>query len=329
MTSLLEHAPTLNSAWAKLKFEAEQSQYAPQVRVVGSAFRANLASEYIYISSAISTGNRLYQVAKDLNITPNELKADKDKFNELVKRPNIESAIAIAEAFQSQYPNAVVVSPAIFEANELGWGQPDYLNLWLFEHIIPQTTRKVMTDGWQYSDGAIKEYLTAVMMKAGFGERSNIEIVDQQDKLLAFDKAYQILTEAMYQLNSIRMPENSQAQALHMMGHIESGFDRTIRNASSLAGYSRVWDFDRVNYRRFYQKAEAFLYEMKDSGLLKSIEPAFVAIGGTGKLQYEIPDASVAVLENALSDYSFSEVLSNLRKNRDAIYTAQKLYSAS
>ncbi len=320
MNSLLEQQSTLNSAWAKLRFEAEQSKFASQVKVVGSAFHANLATEYLYISSAISTGNLLYDVAKELNITPNELKADKEKFDQMVKRPNIERAIAIAKAFQILTPHAVVVSPAIFEAQDLGWGQADYMSLWLFEHIVPQTTKMIMTDGWQFSDGAIKEYLTALMIKAGFGERSNIEIVDQENKVLTLDKAYEILTEAMYRLYSLQMPENSQAQALHIIAQIVIGFDITNKNIVPPAGYTSVLDYDKENYERFYNKAEAFLYEMKDRDLLSSIEPAFVTIGGTGRLQYQIPSTSITILEErSLRDSYFSDSLSLLRKNRVAL----------
>jgi hypothetical protein len=320
MSSLLETTPTINSAWAKLKFEAEQSTNAPQVRVVGSAFRSNLADEYLYISSAITSGHRLYDLAEELKITPNDLKADKALFNDMVKGPNIKRALLIAEEFQKQTPNGVVISPAIFEAAELGWGQADYMNLWLFEHIIPQTTKMVMTDGWQFSDGAIKEYLTALMIKAGFGERQNIEIVNQEGSALTLDKAYEELTAAMYRLNRVHMPENAQAQALHTISWIKNSLDLGSMNISPPAGFSDVRRFDLKNYQNTHQRAEAFLYEMRGNELLKFIEPAFVTIGGTGRLQYEIPNESIAILElNASCEGLFAESLRKFREARESL----------
>ena len=312
MVSLFETSPTIATAWAQLLGAAQKSKHVTTVRVVGSAFRSNLAKEHVYISSAITSGNRLYDVAEELGITPQELMADKDTFNNRVKQPNIKDAIALAEQWQKK-TGGVVVSPAIFEARELGWGQDDYMNLWLMEHIIPQTTKMVMMDGWQYSNGAVKEYLTALLMKAGYHDRQNIDIVDEQGKTLPFDVAYELLTEAAYKLNNVGMPPKTQAHALHVIALLNLPASKPLKTP---VGYADLLDFDRDHYQAVHTKAEAFLYEMQNTDLLDTVEPTFVDVGGTGKLQHKIPEASVQLLASHAGEGAFAAALQALQAER-------------
>ena len=319
MVSLFEESPHVKTAWMQLLDAAEQSKHLASVKVVATAFRANLAKQHVYISSAITSGNRLYDVAEAMGITPQELMADKEMFNTKVKQPNIKDAIALAEKWQKE-TEGVVVSPAIFEARELGWGQDDYMNLWLMEHIIPQTTKMVMMDGWQYSNGAVKEYLTALLMKAGYGDRQTIDIFDEKGSPLSLDVAYALLTDAAYKLNMLGMPPKTQAQTMHIIDWLD--IPATSKPLKTPVGFKDLLDFDRAHYREIKTKADAFLHEVQDTGLLDGIEPAFVFLGGTGKLQQRIPDTSLALLATHAKEGAFAEAIQALRTTKSVASVA-------
>jgi hypothetical protein len=77
-----------------------------------------------------------------------------------VIEPNVARSKENAEATRVAFPESMVVNPALLSVN--GWGQGDYLRLWL-RFICASATRVVASEGWQFSFGCTLELATSVL----------------------------------------------------------------------------------------------------------------------------------------------------------------------
>lgn len=169
-----------------------------EITVVESAYDSVLCKDFTYVSTPITSGAILYAALDKAGVSDLEtLRKDKDFFYANVIKPNIEAAEAVAHTMLQL--GGAVIAPAAFEAKSLGWGQDEYMGLWL-DTIERKATRLAMVDGWEYSNGGCEEYLQALLMQAGRRDRNTISIVDAQGVPISHDTALQLMLTAITHL---------------------------------------------------------------------------------------------------------------------------------
>lgn len=167
-----------------------------EVGVVGTAYDSIFAHDMTYISTPITSGAILYKLLADTGAKNiDELPKDKGFFFENVIKPNIDNAEIVAKHILDLKGGAII-APAAFEAKRFGWGQDEYMGLW-FDVIEKKVTSIVLLDGWEYSNGAVEEYLQALLMQAGRRDRANIEIIDQRGNMITLPQACRSLGNAI------------------------------------------------------------------------------------------------------------------------------------
>lgn len=169
-----------------------------EIGVVGTAYDSVYASDITYVSTPITSGAALYRAMDAAGITdPDEFRRDKAHFSASVIGPNLAAADAVAHRMVDF--GGAVIAPAAFEARSLGWGQDEYMGLWL-DVIERRATRLALVDGWEYSNGGAEEYLQALLMQAGRRDRSNMLILDAQGACLSHGGALRLLANAVENL---------------------------------------------------------------------------------------------------------------------------------
>lgn len=182
------------------EFRLEQSDPTriKEITVVESAYDSVLCKDFTYVSTPITSGAILYKALDDAGLKDLDLlRQDKAYFYQHVIKPNIDAAELVAHTMLSL--GGAVIAPAAFEAKSLGWGQDEYMGLWL-DTIERKATRLAMVDGWEYSNGGCEEYLQALLMQAGRRDRNTIAIVDAQGKTIRHDTALQLMSSAITNL---------------------------------------------------------------------------------------------------------------------------------
>ena len=109
----------------------------------------------VYASAPITSGRRLFELRKD---HPEQLE-NPQALNELVIRPNLESASRFAERLRKKY-GARVLDPSKLPILK-GWSQKHYYRLW-GDVVRLYTGLAVFLDGWEYSSGCTYEYIVAI-----------------------------------------------------------------------------------------------------------------------------------------------------------------------
>lgn len=184
-----------------------------EIGVVGTAYDSVLASEITYVSTPITSGAALYKAMDAAGVTdPAEFKRDRDHFTRTVIVPNLNAADAVAQRMVAF--GGAVIAPAAFEARSLGWGQDEYMGLWL-DVIERRATRLALVDGWQYSNGGAEEYLQALLMQAGRRDRCNMSIVDAQGEAMRHLQAITLLSGAVEDLIGRGFQPTTLARTLH------------------------------------------------------------------------------------------------------------------
>lgn len=169
-----------------------------EVTAVGTAYDSVLCADFTYVSTPITSGAILYQAMDELGVRDaDEFRKDKDAFYEKVIQPNIKAADEVAQVMLNF--GGAVIAPAAFEARSLGWGQDEYMGLWL-DTIERKATRLALVDGWEYSNGGAEEYLQALLMQAGRRDRNTISIVDSRGDIISHITAVQLLHKAVHEL---------------------------------------------------------------------------------------------------------------------------------
>ena len=181
-----------------MRLSASSPERVREIGVVGSAYDSVLGSSITYVSTPITSGLALYEAMDAAGVgTVEELRRDARFFRENVIERNVASSDAVARTMVTF--GGAVIAPAAFEARSLGWGQDEYMGLWL-DVIERRATRLAMVDGWQYSNGGAEEYLQALLMQADRRDRTDIEIVDAQGSILPHLAAIGLLSVAVEDL---------------------------------------------------------------------------------------------------------------------------------
>lgn len=184
-----------------------------EITVVNSAYDSILSADFTYVSTPITSGAILYEAMDAAGAkTVDELKRDPARFGETVIGPNLKAAEDVARAMLSF--GGAVIAPAAFEARSLGWGQDEYMGLWL-DTIERKATRLAMVDGWEYSNGGAEEYLQALLMQAGRRDRTNIEIVDARGEPILHETALTLIGGAVRELVRRGFKPTILARVLH------------------------------------------------------------------------------------------------------------------
>ena len=184
-----------------------------EVGVVGTAYDSVLAADITYVSTPITSGATLYAAMDAAGVSdPDELRRNGERFAREVVAPNIAAADAVARRMVGM--GGAVIAPAAFEARSLGWGQDEYMGLWL-DVIERRATRLALVDGWQYSNGGAEEYLQALLMQAGRRDRRDMEIVDARGDTLAHDDALDLLARAVADVHGRGFVPATLARVLH------------------------------------------------------------------------------------------------------------------
>ncbi len=117
-----------------------------------------------YVSTPITTGPRMYDAFKQVNVASQQALKEKDPqlFQKEVMHANICAGEEFAMSIRmlqkkdttKQYTG--VICPATFFAK--GWAQEHYMSFW--ERIIETFVDAIhFNNGWQYSNGCVEEYL--------------------------------------------------------------------------------------------------------------------------------------------------------------------------
>lgn len=188
-----------------------------QVQFALGAFGCVMADKIVYVSVPVTSGKRLYEyMDKNGFKTPEEAKKDRKAFFDNVISANIEEGVNLSKAWAKKTAGAVI-APAEFEKcrglKGAKWGQDAFMGMWLGV-IDDKVTTMVMTDGWQYSDGAGEEYLQAVLMKMGRRARNDVEILDAQGNEVTLEKGVQLLWDAFEDLRARGLKPRNMAQTL-------------------------------------------------------------------------------------------------------------------
>lgn len=176
------------------------------IDIVWSAYRSVLSKEdqLAYVSTAITSGRRLYEALATEGVSYDELKKRHPKllFEQIIQ-PNIEFGIATARGVASRLDEPVV-APAIFEARAQRWSQDEYMAMWL--HMIEENVgRMIMTPGWEYSNGGAEEFLLAVQMAFGWkGGRVTITCEDPEGKVINATTGTELIGKALLDLHEMK-----------------------------------------------------------------------------------------------------------------------------
>lgn len=182
------------------------------IQIVWSAYRSVLSKEghLVYVSTAISSGKRMYDVLQQLGCSYDELKNNyKEVLYKDIIQPNIEAGTALAKKL-AQHEDAPVVAPAIFEAHSQRWSQDEYMGMWL-KMIEDNVGQMVMSPGWEYSNGGAEEYLLAMQMAYGLRSKTSIRVQDSEGNLMPLHRGLELIAQALLDLHNKGLKASSLA----------------------------------------------------------------------------------------------------------------------
>ena len=109
----------------------------------------------IYVTVPITSGYREFRLMNELGLTREEVRTKhKARWREEVVQPNEADAEAYSLIAQLQYPDRIVLNPAMLQV--VDWGQDQYNEMW--NEVLRQFCDVLMvTPDWAYSLGARKE----------------------------------------------------------------------------------------------------------------------------------------------------------------------------
>ena len=211
------------------------SKNKEDVEMVLSAYRSVL-SDISYASMPITSGRRYYDVLEEYNAkTLDELvKKDKHALARKILEPNLEEGLAFAKGLtgKTHYP---IVAPAVFEATRKGWSQDDYMFLW-YRVIEEKAMQLHFMDGWEYSNGAVDEFVRGIQMQFRLIENLHNSLYDsrldmakqferflklrlfsEQGKELRIDHGIQMISYALLDIEKRGFNIEHLAQALYKL----------------------------------------------------------------------------------------------------------------
>jgi hypothetical protein len=198
-----------------MRLAGSDPQRIGEVAAVGTAYDSVLCADFTYVSTPITSGEALYRAMDRAGVAdPDAFRRDRARFSSEVLLPNIAAADAVARTMLGF--GGAVIAPAAFEARALGWGQDEYMGLWL-DTIERKATRIAMVDGWAYSNGGAEEYLQAILMQAGRRDRSDIDVVDARGARIAHLDAIELIASAVSDLSSRGFRPRTLATVLHRL----------------------------------------------------------------------------------------------------------------
>ncbi|MDD2466188.1 MAG: DUF4406 domain-containing protein [Desulfobulbus sp.] len=147
----------------------------------------------IYLSTPMTNGPRLVQWMLKAGIVAPVPKEFLNLFREEVFIPNCMDGNIIAEKIRST-SGEIVIDPTRFDAE--GWTQEEYLTLWC--KVIELHCKEVcFNTGWEYSNGCVREYVTAI--------QSGIPVNDCSRKPIDAKKAIKMVARAIFDLEKVRL----------------------------------------------------------------------------------------------------------------------------
>ncbi len=109
----------------------------------------------VYVSMPVSSGRREVETALRLDCEPSELRARfPDIWRQEVLAANGRDGQRIVEMARARYRERVVIDPSAITVD--GWGQADYMSLWI-ACIDRFPVTAIASTGWEYSRGARSE----------------------------------------------------------------------------------------------------------------------------------------------------------------------------
>lgn len=233
-----------------------------QVQFALAAFGCMNADNIVHISTSITTGKRLYAYMKENGFkTLEEAKADKEAFAKNVIAPNIADSLGWVKTWRAK-TKGVIISPGEFEtcrkSATVTWSQDAFMGMWL-NFIDKNVTKEVMQAGWAYSDGAAEEYLHIACMQMGLRDRSNISIVDTDNKKLRLDKGILAMAEAFMDLNAQGLKTPKLAKSLAAMLLLEERYATGKLGAGAQISPVTLQAYDRSLFLPIREEAMALL----------------------------------------------------------------------
>lgn len=153
----------------------------------------------------MTTGPRLVQWLMESVKSPDEQKYFSKSYVEKVFNPNCIKGREFAENIRLN-SEELIIDPTCF--NPEGWTQDDYLSLWCI--VIKRYCKEVcFNEGWEYSNGCVREYLTAKQCK--------INTTDCSRKHISTKKAINMIINAIFNLEKVNAPSKILMDLLHQI----------------------------------------------------------------------------------------------------------------
>ena len=210
-----------------------------------------------YVSMPITSGKILYDVLEKKGVRNIEelIKQDPNSlYNDIIK-PNVEMGIMAADNLDTKLPP---IAPSVFEAKKFRWSQEDYMSLWL--KVIEERAEEMhMTDGWEYSNGGVQEFVRAMQMQFLFAHVPNaspefyqrmrkITVFDLNKKELRLNDGFNKIKESILDLNKRGFPNNSLRESVRDLYNINGFFISHGTSASEWHMHMKYYlDFARLD----------------------------------------------------------------------------------
>ncbi|PIN80928.1 hypothetical protein COV11_02950 [Candidatus Woesearchaeota archaeon CG10_big_fil_rev_8_21_14_0_10_30_7] len=179
--------------WGTDQWMLEGSTNLDNIKVVLNAYRS-IRERITYCSVPITSGHFYYSELEKKGVKSIDELVEEDQkiFIKYIMDNNSKEGIAFADeiAKESRRP---VISPCAFEARTQRWREDDYMYLW-FRLIEEKAKKLVMKPGWEYSNGASREFVRAIEMQFGFINPGNslAKLPDDVDLNKEYDRIKKI-----------------------------------------------------------------------------------------------------------------------------------------
>jgi hypothetical protein len=165
----------------------------------------------IYAAVPITSGRRLWDLAKRLNIFElQRIAALRPRlFERDVFEPNLEDARRLAAELRRRHSETVVDPSRLFVP---GWNQKDYRDIWR-AFISKKVSLLVLADGWQYSLGCVEEAVCAVQNK--------VQVRDEGDNPISRAEMLSTITDALAEAKASGL-------STHYLGRARQFFEHNL-----------------------------------------------------------------------------------------------------
>jgi len=231
------------SVWIKYKSALWMDKYKEQKDNVSKTldtFRAvrNL-KHLIYVSMPITSGKYYYQLLLEHPNIPKEM------LGNLSRAHNYIVGLEFMETLKEALAHPIILPADLYYPS---WVQEHYQALWL-GLIAEKCTEMRMTDGWEYSNGAVEEYTHAVQLGLGIPDYPDlITFASKKDEELQRERMRNIIIyDAHWNVMSVYDGINKINEAIQWLSN--NGFKSTIQQECK---YKLQWALSRLQ-EGYYQ----------------------------------------------------------------------------